>query len=567
MWGFLALVVVALVAFWPAVTSRSYLDDHLHSAMLAGRWPSPRGILDLYNFIDDGDRATLMDRGVFPWWSSPDLRIRFLRPLSSFLLWVDHRFLPGHVGLHHAHSLLWWVAVVCAAHALYRRALTPRAAWMATAVFALAPSHAIPIAWLANREALVSMAFGVGSLWAAHAWVVDGKGRHLAAIAALFSGALLGGEYGLGFLGYAGAIVLTRPSVPWRRRALLALAFVLPAIAYLGARAWLHCGAQGSGFYLDPLTSPGAFLREAPRRYTTLVVQAWCGLGALTLDIMPTWTRLVAAVLLVVGLAVPLARVRARIAAGSERDPAWLLLGSLVSVVPVLAVAPHPRLLGTCMVGTAACVASLLEASWWPTTEEPRRGGAEWSALVAILLGFAHFVHAPVASWQTGRHFRGFSNYFEENADRIVSEIPDDPNAHVVVLRGLGASFYLPFALEERFGRRARWSILAQGDHVLVLRTGPQTLELVAPPGACVFAGGQDQLYRGEGERFRVGQVVAVRGMRVTVLEMNGARPRRVRVELDEPFDAPHLAWLSENNVGVAPIAPPEAGFGLPLPR
>jgi hypothetical protein len=566
-WGFLALVVVALAAFWPAVTSRSYLDDHLHSAMLAGRWPSPRGILDLYNFIDDGDRATLMDRGVFPWWSSPDLRIRFLRPLSSFLLWVDHRFLPGHVGLHHAHSLLWWVAVVCAAHALYRRALTPRAAWMATVVFALAPSHAIPIAWLANREALVSMAFGVGSLWAAHAWAVEGKGRHLAAIAALFSGALLGGEYGLGFLGYAGAIVLTRPSVPWRRRALLALAFVLPAIAYLGARAWLHCGAQGSGFYLDPLTSPLAFLREAPRRYTTLVVQAWCGLGALTLDIMPTWTRLVAAALLVAGLAVPLARVRAGIAAGSERDPAWLLLGSLVSVVPVLAVAPHPRLLGTCMVGTAACVASLLEASWWPTTEEPRRGGAEWSALVAILLGFAHFVHAPVASWQTGRHFRGFSNYFEENADRIVSEIPDDPNAHVVVLRGLGASFYLPFALEERFGRRARWSILAQGDHVLVLRTGPQTLELVAPPGACVFAGGQDQLYRGEGERFRVGQVVAVRGMRVTVLEMNGARPRRVRVELEEPFDAPHLAWLSENNVGVAPIAPPEAGFGLPLPR
>jgi hypothetical protein len=560
------LAAVALVAFWPAVTSRSYLDDHLHSAMLAGRWPSPRGIFDLYNFIDDGDRATLMDRGVFPWWSSADLRIRFLRPLSSFLIWLDHRIMPGRVGLHHAHSLLWWAAVVFAANTLYRRALTPRAAWIATAILALAPSNAIPIAWIANREALVSMALGIGALRAAHAWTVEGNARHLAAAFALFSGALLGGEYGLGFLGYAGALVLARSSLPLRRRALLVLAFALPAIAYLAVRAALHCGAQGSGFYLDPLTSPLPFLREAPRRYATLVVQAWCGLGALTLDVMPTWTRLMAAALLGVGLAVPIARLRARIAAGSERDPSWLLVGSLVSIAPVLAVAPHPRLLGTCMVGTAACVASLLEASWWPASNEPRRGGAEWSALVAILLGFAHFVHAPVASWQTGRHFRGFSNYFEENAARIVEEIPDDPSAHVVVLRGLGASFYLPFAIQERFGRSARWSILAQGDHVLVLRTGPRTLELVAPAGACVFAGGQDQLYRGEDERFRVGQVVAVRGMRVTILEMNGTRPRRVRIEFDESFDAPNLAWLSEDGVRVAKAALPAIGFGLPLP-
>jgi hypothetical protein len=82
-----------------------------------------------------------------------------------------------------------------------------------------------------------------------------------------------------------------------------------------------------------------------------------------------------------------------------------------------------------------------------------------------------------------------------------------------------------------------------------------------------VFAGGQDQLYRSEGERFRAGQVVAVHGMRVTILEMNGDRPRRVRVAFDEAFDAPNLAWLSENNVGVAPMAPPSQGFGLPLPR
>jgi hypothetical protein len=566
MWAAL-VALVALAALWPSVTSRSYLDDHLHSAMLSGRWPSPRGILDLYNFIDDHDRAVLMDRGVFPWWSSPELRIRFLRPLSSLLLWADHRFAPGRVGLHHAHSLVWWAFVAFAGHALYRRALAPRAAWMATAIFALAPSHAIPVAWLANREALVSLAFGVASLASAHAYAVKGKRGALASTAALFALALAGGEYGLGFLGYAGALVITRPSLPARRRALLALAFAAPTIAYLAARAALHCGAQGSGFYLDPLTSPLAFLREAPRRFATLVVQAWCGLGALTLDVMPTWTRLVAAALLVAGLAAPLARLCARIPAGADRDPRWLLLGSLVSIVPVLAVAPHPRLLGTCMVGTAACVASLLEAAWWPEAEEPRRGAAEWSALVAILLGFAHFVHAPVAAWKTGVHFRGFSNYFEENAERIAKEIPEDPAAHVVVMRGLGASFYLPFALEERFGRRARWSILAQGDHVLVLRTGPRTLELVAPAGACVFAGGQDQLYRGESERFRAGQVVAVHGMRVTVLEMNGDRPRRVRVELDEDFDAPNLAWLSENNVGVAPMAPPKAGFGLPLPR
>src|ERR1022692_3947769 len=140
------------------------LDDFAQRAMIEGTLTPRRGPFNLYDLIADDNRTALVDRGVIPWWSEPNLTIRFLRPLPSLLVWVDHRLFGNEAFGPHVLSFLWWVAAVLAAHVLFRTVLGKWAAWIATMVFALSPTLAIPIVWLANRAVLLSLTFGALAL-------------------------------------------------------------------------------------------------------------------------------------------------------------------------------------------------------------------------------------------------------------------------------------------------------------------------------------------------------------------------------------------------------------------
>ena len=178
------------------------LDDFIHESMLRGTFPAARHPLDLYNFVDDSDRAEMMERGILPWWTHPELTIRFFRPLSSALIWLDHRLLGQSALLMHLHSLAWWVAMVLAAFALYRAFLGERVARLAVLVFALAPAHSMPIAWLANRDALISLALGIPALLVYTRARESRSTRDVLLSFAIFSLAFLGGEYTLSFVAY-----------------------------------------------------------------------------------------------------------------------------------------------------------------------------------------------------------------------------------------------------------------------------------------------------------------------------------------------------------------------------
>ena len=80
----LALVfLLGCAVFAPAVKSSYLLDDFMHASMVSGRAGMHRGPFELYDFVNDADRAFMLERGLLPWWSHPRLTIRFWRPLSS----------------------------------------------------------------------------------------------------------------------------------------------------------------------------------------------------------------------------------------------------------------------------------------------------------------------------------------------------------------------------------------------------------------------------------------------------------------------------------------------------
>ena len=565
----LLVVIVAIGAliFSPALSSPLFLDDYLQGAMVEGTFPAKRSAFDLYAFVDDGDRGALQARGLLPWWTDPRLTIRFFRPLSSALLWVDHTVLSHRALPMHLHSLAWWLAAVLSARALFVRLLSPRVALFATAIFALAPCHALPLAWVANRETLVCLVFGALALGAQARWRDDRRPRDALFATAFFVLALLGGgEYGLCFGGYVVAMDLGRRESIGRRLSGW-LPFVVPALAYLAVRGMLGYGTAASGFYSDPLREPGAFLTNAPFHAVALLATGWLTLDAEQWRLGASRWMLAAIVLAtMVGLVVPIRRAFAALEPRQRAALTWLLVGSLLALVPTLAVVPARRLLGVSMLGVAATVAVLLDRAWFPNRGEPavaRGRAASLAALAALGLGFAHLVHGPGTSWLQTEQHRADASDFASRVTWLRGRVGDPRAARVGILRGTAGVFFAPFAMHPRGVTPARWCVLAQAGHVLALRRDVYTLDLVATQGRGLYPIGERNLYRSEGAPLRKGDVITVPGMRVTILESGAAGPRSARFVFDE--DPETLVWANETFSETTEIELPAVDFGEPF--
>jgi hypothetical protein len=563
----LALLLLAgAVVYLPAIRSPYFLDDYVHASMANGTFPLHRHPLDLYNFVDERERPVLWARGMVPWWADPRLSIRFFRPLSSALIWAEHRLLGDGPLLLHVHSFLWWALAVLGARALFVKLLpSPRVAALATAIFALAPCHAFPLGWLANREVLVSAAFGWPAL-GAYLRFREGRSAWDAALAmALFGASLLAGEYSLCFAGYVVAYELFAKDRLFARSAGL-LAYFAPAATYLAARARFGYGARGSGFYSDPFREPVAFFTALPRRLMSLVLEGWFSLDHDTITGGTKGWAIAAAFFAALALcAAPIVELHRDLDEATRKTARWLLVGSLLALFPVTAVIASPRVLGVGFFGVAATVALLLERVWFTHREEvtPRPFAEEHARTCALALGFAHLVHGPLTSHLVSRSFRKSATDFAQHSQELYRRSQEAGESNVVVLRGMAGSLFLPWL--DRRDPSPPFLVLAQTGHVLALRQGPRSIELLMPPSAGAFSIGSGNLFRGESTPMAPGDVFTMPGLRITVRDVGPMGPRRVSYEFDRELEASSLAWVTEDHSGFPDATLPAPGFGQPF--
>jgi hypothetical protein len=555
-----------VVVFWPALTTPFFLDDYLQSAMVHGRFPSVRGPFALYDFVADDDRSALFDRGFLPWWTDTHITLRFLRPLSSALLFYEHRWLDDWPLVMHLHSFAWWIAAVLAARLLFKSTVAPRAAAFATVIFALAPCHALPIGWLANREALIALAFGTIGLVGFLRWQSgDRLGWALLSLGA-FSLALAAGEYALGCGGYVLAFAWRAPKdLPRRWRSVLL--FLVPALAYLAARRILGYGAEASGFYQDPLRDPWLFVHDAPWRMACLILAGWFSQEAAAWQWGSSeWPVVVVVLALVLLGRAALRHVTSQLTPERRRLTWALVWGSTFSLFPMLAVLPSVRLLGVAMLGIAPVVGVILETAWFTSDTEARHGTAELTAIVATLLGFAHLVHGPGRGWVSARQVREYAVEFAEHAADLAKRLQGKDTADVVVVRGNHDVFFYGFALEALGVRNSHWTVLAHTGHILCIRRDSKTIELVVGADTGLYAATQGDLYRSEANPLAVGESFAVGGLLATVTEMDPFGPRKALFQFDGDLDDPRWTWVGESRSrGFYDAAPPKVGFGAPF--
>lgn len=142
-------------------------DDYLHQLILRTR-PATAALRpwNLYDFkvpLQPGE--PLYDSGLMPWWTSPDFKARFFRPVTSSSLWLDYALFGDWAPGYHATSLVLFAVALL----LYWRLVRGLGAGGLAAVAALAfvaldDINVLPVQWLANRNTLLATLFLLAAL-------------------------------------------------------------------------------------------------------------------------------------------------------------------------------------------------------------------------------------------------------------------------------------------------------------------------------------------------------------------------------------------------------------------
>jgi hypothetical protein len=559
----LITAVLAALVMLPALAGGWQLDDYFQRATILGYGDS-KPIQTFVQYIDRLHNLRQMDSGTLPWWGSLDLHQAFLRYASTLTMLLDYRLWPNHPALMHLHSLLWLSAAVLAAAFLYREVLG--ATWiagLAALMYALDGAHAVPAAYLANRNALIACCFGFLSLLAFVRWRKLGHRRTRWLSVLMLALSLSAGEMGLATAAYLLSYALTVDRDGIRAR----LMRLLPHGGVLGAWALIYrlgnFGSQGSGFYLDPLHNPLGFAVSFCQRAAFLLMGQWTPIpaemsmayapGTSAFLHMSVFSFVVAAI--VAALFIPLV-VRDRVAR-------FWGLGALLSLIPIAAVGPENRLLGFVGLGSMALLAQLTQALFADSfvASVPRVWkGFAWAATLIFLL--IHLIAAPLL----GIARIAYQANVSSRMMRAMASVPSDPRieSEDLVLVNPPDHIYLVTAIWsvkrlENLPMPRHLRALSSGGTLEVTRVGPRSLRVRFLGG--FFPTAFSRFVRSQNDRFSPGQYFELPGLSIVVeaLDVQGD-PEQVLYEFPVPLEDPSLRWMIWQDGAYVPWTPPAVG-------
>ena len=573
-----------------------HADDYMHRAVLTRPGELPglvQSPLDIFAFIagDPETNLELKRQGLLPWWSSPELRLCFFRPLSSLTHWMDYRLWPDSPWLMHAHSLLWLGLAVAAAAFLFRRFEPLPVAGLAALLFAVDDAHILPAMWLANRNTTISVAFGLLALIAHDRWRREGwkPGGILAPVSFLLS--LLGAETGIAVAGYLLAYVLFIDRTNWQTRLKSAMPILLVSAGWWIAYRSMGYGARGSGLYIDPAQDPGRYLEAVLVRGPALL---WGQFGLpsdLSLFLSENWSR--ALWLLTLGLMVALALVLARFLRGSNTACFWAT-GMLLSVLPSCSTFVSVRLLFFVGLGGMGLIAAFLRGAL--DRSHSSAGFPSLPVRIACrVLILVHLVLAPLGLLTAPLNLEAFRDVFNGPALTFPAdpEFPADQEVSsqqvlIVTTPTSFVSLITPLILGlEGKPIPASSVILGSGIHAtIVSRPESNTLVLrlrggfLSPPGRPPSDGRGtvppfdrryayqtfDHLFVAD-PRTRPGHVIDLGGIRVEIVNVTAdGRPLEVAFHFDRELEDSSFRWIRWQDGIYVPFKPPPVGETIILP-
>lgn len=564
-------------------------DDYVHRGALVGVPEIPevsRSPFELFAFLRgevDYNRR-LMEMGLLPWWSDPELKLAFFRPVTGITHWFDYQIFPETPLLMHLHNLFWLGAFIAAATLLYRRFLLPPwVAGFAALLFAIDDAHGMPAVWIANRNSLIGGFFGLLTIlfhdrWRRDEWT---PGAALSAFALLLG--LLSNEGTVAVGAYLFGYALFLEEDAWRNRAASVLPSLTVAILWYLSYRLMGYGAAHSQMYLEPGEDPLRYLRAILERGPLLLFGQWAFPADIDLFLSAEakkvfWALTVGWVLFLTFLLFPLLK--------KDRVARFFAFGMVLSVVPVCATMPGDRLLFFVGLGGMGLLAQFLSAcragvEWIPNT-------SVWRAPARVAWGLfllVHLVLTPVSLLTTSAKVGAFGDTMVAAATSLPAE--EGIRERVVIAVNAPTAFLVTSAplIQYWEGNPApeRIRILATGlGDLEVDRTDDRTLVMrpeggyFAPPGT--LAGDPpaspmysftpfDGLYFAGGP-FEAGTVIDLSDPVVTIEEITpDGRPGAVSFRFERPLEDDSYRWVKWVDGVYTAFDLPTVGESEVLPR
>jgi hypothetical protein len=563
------LWVLALSALLlaPSLGTGLMADDYIHSQILRGSDEVPgfvRARLDLFRFTTPETTPRLVADGILPWWSDPDARFAFFRPLSALTHWLDYALWPRSAWLMHAHNIVWALIAAAVIGALYRALLAPPwVAVLALALYALDDARAPAVGWVANRNAMIACALSMGSVLLYVRRIREPDGGWLrAASPVLFGVSLFAGEGAAAAGAYLASAALFLDRGPAAKRLLRLLPHVVVGLLWLSLSRALGYGVEGSGEYLDPVRDPAAFWLTFPERFaalsfaqlTGLWAEWWNALDVVAPSSKPIVLALAAAVFaLAVWVFAPLVRRSA-----SAR---FWAVGALLALVPAATAFPADRLLGWVAVGAFGLMAEYLG-------EVARGEGGRGARFTAPALLLAHVVLA--ALFTPGRAY-GLAPVRKLFAE-VDSGVPSQPSIarRTLVFVNAPSDVFVCFLPSTRAAmgvpKAETQRALATGAGAVdVKRLDARTLRITSATG--YVAAQSERMYRSLRNPFRPGDETALPGMLARIVDVTpDGRPRSVDFAFEHELEHPEYVWLAWRDRGYVPFVLPKVGESVHLP-
>jgi hypothetical protein len=565
----LAAALLGVILSLPSVGGGLLGDDYFHRSVLLGVGDAGAGsspLFDMFSFVSRGPRLeAAMDLGMLGWWAHPQISVAFFRPLTALTHVLDYTLWPDAIFAQHLHNLFWYALAIAAVAALYREVEGGTAvAGLAAMLFAVDDAHAMCVAWLANRHALIALVFGVFALLAHVRWRRTSGVAWFAASVGSLALALLSGEAGLGAAAYIVAWELAMEDAPWRQRAAALLPYILLVAGWRAIYEHLDYGSTGSSLYVDPGHYPLAFLRALAERWPILQLTQWLRLPADVYILLPRAAQVALALIAsaacigLVWLLTPLVVAR--------RTARFWAAGMCLALVPLCAAFPMDRLLMFSAVGAFGLLALLAEQTGLLSSVAAMHGKLR-RVIAQVLL----VIHGPLAALLLVVRIAALPSLgvlFELGALTAPADEQAPRQTYVFVNGQEFPIVYLPIIrqLESPSTAPRRVALLASmfNDNE-VYREAAATLVIGARDG--FLKAPIDQLLRSLETPFRIGERIERRDFIAEVRSITAdGRPAEVAFHFRTPLESSELRWLVWDETGVQPFQLPPIGARVELP-
>ncbi len=547
-------------------------DDHTIRMTVHGE----PGIGDLgsswwnaFTFADGNvtNNAARIDWGIIPWWSAPEIKLSFLRPLTALTHALDYWYLEPHLWLMHVENILMYMALCACVAVLYRRSgMTLWVAGLAALLYAVDDAHGIPAGWLAGRNATLTCLFGVLTLIAHDTWR---RNKSFAALVWAILALIVGfacGEATIFVYGYLFAYAVCMENGSIKQRVVSLIPYGVVLVVYLATYKALGYGTKNSGLYSDPFGNPIGFAREIALNLPALLQSQLGIISSNTYVVMPQRFQFILHILDIAFIALffiaflPLFRT-------SKLARFWAF-GMFLSLPPVCATVPTDRLLAPAGVGGIALVAMFIEFAAARWNNAPTRARRRFEHGMVYFFLFTHAFLAPLSLPFNSTSVRIFGKLVDTGiaALPLDESIVDDSiiivnpkvDAYCITMPAYQSSRRLPVP-------RHLWGLDASLGGMTIHRTDASTLEVQVEGG--FFPKPFGSCFHGPADPWTVGRVVSVADFDATILELTeDVRPKKIRFAFKQPLENPKYRWFCFRERNLEPFTPPAIGETIILP-